>query len=599
MSSINTTNIDPTKPESGNASTQSVRDNTQEIKDQLDNAASDIGVLETDFDGAGASGIVPDPTSETGKFLKDDGTWDFPSAGGNPEGTAVLSTSETVGKVLTADGDDTCSWQPASTGGISSFDVGGDTGDTLTIVDGEELSIEGGTGIDTVAASGTPETITVSVASDVLTGVVVDSPTAEQVLKYDGANWINSTGGTVSAGTGVEFFFDTTDIIPGTTGTIEVDTLASSPSLDSEEEIQTPVKASTSPITVASYLTPNALGRTKLDAGTWDFHTFMSIDANAGTSTLAFSVLAHERHHAGTCEITGSDTSRTLTVTGATPFTADHAKTDVTLASGVVTPTAHFYITGFTDSSTVTIQCLADYVNESGVAYYVDRWLFSKESDEINGSAIQSQNLVTVQSEFDIETTDHLEVHVFAKTTANSDKTISFYHNGTEHYSHLSTPLSTIHSDLAVLGADDHVQYLLADGSRALGGAWDMGNQALTNVNIDSGAIEGSIVDAAGAMMVDANINSQSGTAYTVLTTDAGKTIVCTNDGGAVTITLDDALPTGFQCTVIQKGTSIVTIEAENSDTMNGTAAGDVVIAAQYRAGYVTQYDDDKWLGVV
>jgi len=50
------------------------------------------------------------------------------------------------------------------------------------------------------------------------------------------------------------------------------------------------------------------------------------------------------------------------------------------------------------------------------------------------------------------------------------------------------------HGNLAGLADDDHVQYLLADGTRALAGAWDMGDQALTNVNIDSSTID--IVDA-------------------------------------------------------------------------------------------------------
>jgi hypothetical protein len=36
---------------------------------------------------------------------------------------------------------------------------------------------------------------------------------------------------------------------------------------------------------------------------------------------------------------------------------------------------------------------------------------------------------------------------------------------------------------------DDHTQYLLASGARALAGAWDMGSQILTNVNIDTGDI--------------------------------------------------------------------------------------------------------------
>ena len=38
------------------------------------------------------------------------------SAGGAPEGTAVLSTGETVGKLLQADGDNTCSWVAAPSG---------------------------------------------------------------------------------------------------------------------------------------------------------------------------------------------------------------------------------------------------------------------------------------------------------------------------------------------------------------------------------------------------------------------------------------------------------------------------------------------------
>ena len=45
------------------------------------------------------------------------------------------------------------------------------------------------------------------------------------------------------------------------------------------------------------------------------------------------------------------------------------------------------------------------------------------------------------------------------------------------------------HGALTGLGDDDHTQYLLADGTRALAGAWDMGSYALTNVNIDTGDI--------------------------------------------------------------------------------------------------------------
>lgn len=55
-----------------------------------------------------------------------------------------------------------------------------------------------------------------------------------------------------------------------------------------------------------------------------------------------------------------------------------------------------------------------------------------------------------------------------------------------------STPDNTSEWDTAY-GWGDHASggYLKADGSVALAGAWSMGNQATTNVNIDSGVIDG------------------------------------------------------------------------------------------------------------
>lgn len=55
----------------------------------------------------------------------------------------------------------------------------------------------------------------------------------------------------------------------------------------------------------------------------------------------------------------------------------------------------------------------------------------------------------------------------------------------------IEIPVNTDHGGLSGLGDDDHLQYLLADGNRALAGPWDMGSQALINVNIDSGTVDG------------------------------------------------------------------------------------------------------------
>lgn len=52
----------------------------------------------------------------------------------------------------------------------------------------------------------------------------------------------------------------------------------------------------------------------------------------------------------------------------------------------------------------------------------------------------------------------------------------------------------TDHGDLAGLADDDHTQYLLVTGGRALAGAWDMNNENLTNVDIDNGTVDNAII---------------------------------------------------------------------------------------------------------
>jgi len=68
------------------------------------------------------------------------------------------------------------------------------------------------------------------------------------------------------------------------------------------------------------------------------------------------------------------------------------------------------------------------------------------------------------------------------------------------------------HGNLAGLTDDDHTQYLLADGSRALAGAWDMASQTLTNVNITSGSWTGGAI----------TLGSYTGGAYVYTLEDSG-----------------------------------------------------------------------------
>jgi len=78
------------------------------------------------------------------------------------------------------------------------------------------------------------------------------------------------------------------------------------------------------------------------------------------------------------------------------------------------------------------------------------------------------------------------------------------------------------HGALAGLSDDDHIQYLLADGTRVLAGAWDMGSQILTNVNIDSGSIVVSSLTVGTAVLLgiaDGNIKIGNASTLADLTT--------------------------------------------------------------------------------
>ena len=79
----------------------------------------------------------------------------------------------------------------------------------------------------------------------------------------------------------------------------------------------------------------------------------------------------------------------------------------------------------------------------------------------------------------------------------------------------------------------------------------------LTDGNFDGTAILG----------FDATLNDQTGTAYTIVASDAGKVITC-NNGSAVTVTVPASLGAGFTCSVVQKGAGQVTFSA-SSTTIN------------------------------
>jgi hypothetical protein len=207
---------------------------------------------------------------------------------------------------------------------------------------------------------------------DNLADVVISSATLNQILRYNGANWINADlGGGVGAGNGVVLYFDETP-----SGISTYKTIAPSPDADPESDQFVVVNNNT--LLIYGYANPVAIGRTTIDSGAWDFNIYTYVSNTTPTSTLIFEVYSR------------------------------------------------------TSGGTETL-------------------LFSVESDPISFTAVQLMNFTTVQPAYSVNATDYLVVKVYGKTTAAINIDVHFVHSGTDHYSHIHTPLAPLHNDLGGL----------------------------------------------------------------------------------------------------------------------------------------------------
>ena len=283
-----------------------------------------------------------------------------------------------------------------------------------------------------------------------LTDVVLTSAVTDEILKYNGADWVNGASVAASAGPGIIFYLDSTKTIPAGAGpqTKSMESLLKTPSVAVEVDEDATVNNNTLIIDQYMYNTP--LGVTTIDAGEWVFDTYTYASSISGTSEVICSI-GRVIDSAGIATVTGSGLVRTVTVTGGTPFVAGDYDADLTLTSRVMTSNAVLVITGYTSTSEVTAESLMTYTNESGVTSSVDRYLFQSSTGDIENTTVGLKESVTIQPAYAINTTDRLAAHYFAKTDNSGDITLHLVHNGTQNYTRIHTPLATKHNDLAGL----------------------------------------------------------------------------------------------------------------------------------------------------
>ena len=92
--------------------------------------------------------------------------------------------------------------------------------------------------------------------------------------------------------------------------------------------------------------------------------------------------------------------------------------------------------------------------------------------------------------------------------------------------------------------------------------------------------------------------NSQSGTSYTLVLTDDGKVVTCTN-GSAITVTVPPnssvAFPTGTMIIIEQWGAGTVTIAEGAAVTIN-SIGGALAFTGQYATAVLRKDAADVWI---
>lgn len=118
-------------------------------------------------------------------------------------------------------------------------------------------------------------------------------------------------------------------------------------------------------------------------------------------------------------------------------------------------------------------------------------------------------------------------------------------------------------------------------------------NSLTGSVTIDAGNLNDFNFDGNSILGFDASINAQTGTTYTLLSSDAGK-VITLNNASAITLTVPTGLGANFNCTLVQLGAGQVTISGSGTTINNRNSH--TKIAGQYGVASLLSYADTTWI---
>lgn len=290
-----------------------------------------------------------------------------------------------------------------------------------------------------------------------LNNVSVPTPALDNVLKWNGVEWVNGVAGSTSAGSGVNFYYTTpiiNSITPpaglsedGTAGNgIQVSTLSKNPVTTGGTLVVAGLNGSDIRAFVA-WGQDAEIGRTTIDSGLWEFYDYVNVSSVVGTTYLIHGVYQIMDITGSTITITGAGNSRTATITsgefGTNYFNPDARNTE---ASYLETEGGIFQITASASTNQVTITVPTGYVNETAVSGSTWNPLFTGSTESIEHTVTELYQTKIIAPSFIVNETDRLGQMMFVQ--ASGSYTLSLSYNGTSAASFVISPFVTLHNDL-------------------------------------------------------------------------------------------------------------------------------------------------------
>lgn len=146
-----------------------------------------------------------------------------------------------------------------------------------------------------------------------LSDVTISGATSDQVLFYNGTQWINkSISVGAVAGNGVDWYLDN-----ASSGIGAYDNILYSPSASTEVIESAVLSANTALFLIDGYITP-VLGRTVIEGGNWEFNTYRYVNATAGVTTMTIQVYQYQSGGTETLlfSVTGAEINDTVNTLG-------------------------------------------------------------------------------------------------------------------------------------------------------------------------------------------------------------------------------------------------------------------------------------------